>query len=290
MNVYDTTAPPDLFCRALFDVLGVKFDANNASEVEAAAILVRKLTENAETASALADSVTLHSRAKLTEDAPLIKSVRNVSLRKIAPQASASQILRDDLPSESSSEIAVNDCVQDAESTYLNSSELGHWEGGEVLAQRHHSSYVIYSPEVLGFHAAPDKVDWSTATEDKWEKFLHLAEMKITPSLEKITRRSNFFTRTWSDLRKKIIYSAEHKAKNYGVVELKAGVGKSAAHFLFEPNSLYVVIIFNETKTLQSKLHVDDVDLFAKDIVNAFGGHEDYAKGTLESLRSVLSH
>lgn len=290
MNVFETTASPDLLCTALRDVTGVDFDATIPSEVAAAALLVKKLSESPDVANHLADSLARHSRSAPENNIGSIHPPHHVTLRRVKSPIPREELLPEDFPSEASSKVFFPDLISSAAGGAITLIELKRWDDADSVAQRHHSEYVMYSPQVLGFHANKDPVNWSSDTELKWGKFLQLAETKISSREPEKSHYSMLFSRAWRDLRNKLIYSAEQKAKNYSVVELKAGTGKSTAHFLFEPNNLYVVIIYNDAKTLQSKVQASDIDTFAKEIVDAFGGHKDYAKGALESLRNSLTH
>lgn len=289
MIATDLTASPELLCKALLDVTALTFNPKDESELAAAAVLVKKLMDNFDLATALAESVAKNSLIKSVTDEPRKRFAHFSPLVKVPAIHPDADILSADLPTESSSELhpEIAHATQESFHFFPKSFPIS---ASDAVTHRD-NLLVFYSPEVLGFSSEGSSFDWSNQTETKWGHFLHLAELKISrPKEMKAKGKTDFLKRAWERVRDKTLYSTEHLAKNYSIVELKAGAGKFAVHFLYESTSLYVVVMFNETTTLHSKVHAEDIEDFAKNMVNAFGGHEDFAKGALTSLRQELSH
>jgi hypothetical protein len=279
MNVDETTASPDVVSKALKDVMDLDFDATDSAEVSAAAVLIRKLSENAEVADELADSIARHSQSTFSGQASIANRYRNITLRTIRAKVIPDDPLQNDYPSESSAEMSVRRGAPATNRDYDTPAELKTWAEVHSIDK----SYVTVSPEKLGFHPKSICVEWSTDVESKWGELLHIAEMKVSSP----TRFLSLFR---DRLNKKIRYSTEHAAKNYNVFKLEVGQNKSAAHFLFDPDTLYVLVILNDITTRRFEVSVDDTENLAKKLVNAFEGHQDYAKHALNSMCKAFAH
>lgn len=159
MNVYETTASPDIVCKALRDVVGLDFDATDSSEVSAAAVLISKLSENAEIADELADSIARHSRPMLLDQASLANQYRHVLLRTVQAQTLADDPLQDDHPSESTAEASLRQAsLASAKRHDDTPAELKIWADVHAIDK----AFVTISPEKLGFHPGSTCIEWSS--------------------------------------------------------------------------------------------------------------------------------
>jgi hypothetical protein len=143
----------------------------------------------------------------------------------------------------------------------------------------------VVSPKRLGFDYDNVEVKWSSQSLRRWTTFISSVEHKIPNKITFASLKSLV-----SSLNRKIAYKTEHKAKNYDLVFLEDGEDKSIAHFLFGSKHLYVVVIVNNSETFRSKVALDDVNGFSKEIASAFKGRPELAKGTLSHLLSALNH
>ena len=109
MNAFEQTVSPDILCKALFDVTGIKFDANNSTDIASAAVLTQELVENPDVANALADRVRLYSHSALTSNGVPPHHFRGISISKVTAKATSKHMMPEDFPSEATSEMALND-------------------------------------------------------------------------------------------------------------------------------------------------------------------------------------
>lgn len=288
---YTTAASPEALCNALRDVLAVEFNAENPSELAAAAVLTQKLMGNSDIANILAERIAKYGLDAQEPNFRLRGSRSFQALRKPKLAERKEEISWADFPSEATSERNTTEKYSKQPVSHLLAldPDPGFFTGGDLLAHRN-NLLVFYSPEVLGFPAETATVSWSVKILRKWDHFLQLAANRIVTSVSAGTNRSKVTQRTWPELQNDLVFSSQHKAKNYSIVEHKAGIDRTAVHVLFEPDTLYVVATFNEETTLRSKVHEEDLDVFVKEIVGAFGGHKGNAKSALTSLRFELIH
>jgi len=288
MTDIQTTVSPEVLCKALKDVLALEFDFASPSELAAAAVLSQKLMADPDMATTLAKIVAQYS----------VGGKVDVHRRRAAPfpalLRSNTTVVQDisalDWPTESNSERAEGREIAEVRVASTTAQDVDLFEGGERVALRNYH-LVIYSPEVLGFPTETPKADWSKNTIVKWEHFFRLAEdiVSTRTTLPK-KRRSNYLARALHSVRNQLSFSAEHKARNYSIVEYRAGEWKTHVHVLYDPDTLYVVVTRNEATTLRSMVRVENPDFFAKEIVDAFEGHRDNAMEAITSLRQELTH
>lgn len=77
-------------------------------------------------------------------------------------------------------------------------------------------------------------------------------------------------------------------ARTAGVIELKHGKRISRLSYAAAGKVVLVDVIFNDQQTLHSTLSIQDVEAFSRTILNAFGGHSDYARVVLTSMRDAV--
>lgn len=291
MNTDDNVVSPEILCQAVRDVTGLKFDFTEPSDLAAAAVLCQKFMVIPELADELAKSIAKKIASENTQTQRDGIPPR-ATLRKAPVKDTGAVLFQADYPSESSSEESRHRFSEAREVSSVHVDHVFPFESGDKVADRN-NLLVMYSPEVLGFIPETDLVDWSNYTVHKWSTFLSVAGARIPPNKpakKKSKTEPDMLRAMARTVREKMLYTTEQKAKNYSIVNLEGGVGKSAVHFMYDPHALYVVVVFNEATTMHAKIRADEADVFAKNMVDAFGGHEDYAKGTLNTLSQELAH
>jgi hypothetical protein len=256
MGTYDQLSPETLR-QALKDVTGVDYDVTDAEgQARVAAKIHELLTSDARDYSAeLARSIVNQTLS----DIPQVEGLPKVAYKLVGFEEGAEDYDADDLPSRAVRTSQLSDFIVSADE--------------------------VVSPKQLGFDDENVEVKWSSQLVQRWAKFIRSAEHRIPTNTGRVRLEllRNVFSRAPA-------YRTEQKAKNYDLVSLEDGKDKSTAHFLFESNHLYVVIIVNDSETCRAKVGFDDVNSFSKEMAGAFKGRPELAKGTLAHLLSTLVH
>ncbi|UGQ47826.1 hypothetical protein [Massilia endophytica] len=266
--------PTDVLCRAVKDVVGLDFDASKPQELAAARLIVDKLVDNAQLAGDLASSIARQSRPAEPGHDTLLAGLHNARLRTAPARMVENDPAADDYPAESSVELGLAPAVAASANTYTPED----WDILSALDK----AYVTVSPERLGFHPLAIRSEWGGDIESKWFDFLARAEQKVGSR----TGHTRWLLDWW---RKDYATTAKQAGKNYGIWTLEAGPQKAAAHFIFDPGTLYVLVIKAKGEESRFAVPVDNVDDFTANLVQAFEGHEDYAKLVLNSMTKLFA-
>lgn len=253
---------PDVLCKAVKDVVGLDFNPTKDEEAAAAAILVGKLLANSELADELANSLARHSRPAPPTQMHRTEQFGSAQLRTIDARVLADDPLQRDFPSESTLDLT---------------PEAKSWPVLSAIDK----SFITISPEVLGFHPPSSCIEWNADVEKKWELLLSAAERKVSSKPNYLQWFKTKFSSGFSS-------SITQEAKNYSVFILETDKHKSTAHFLFDPCTLYVLVVRPQGKESRFEVAVEDTDRLATKLVSAFDGHEDYARFALRSMSKAF--
>ncbi|MCE3261824.1 MAG: hypothetical protein K0R43_903 [Pseudoduganella sp.] len=277
LQIDELTAPPSPLCAAVQDVMGVQFDPTNAADLTMAAGLARKLSADPEKSALLAASLARHIKTETKLLAPTLEKLKTVRWQTAAAPANAVAELDEDLPTLAL-EVTGTASPQPARSKFASEPEV------DVIVQLQPLSPGLHTPDQLGFDFTEPMVRWDTTSPIKWQAFMALAEGQLPLHGSLAGKVKTLWNR-------KPLAFTEQAARNHCVVNLHATGTDSAAHFLFEGDDVYLLVVHIGDRHLPSKAkaNIADVDAFSRTVVSAFDGNLDDAHAALTSLRHALS-
>jgi hypothetical protein len=277
MNVLEPTPSPQALCAAVQDVMGMAFDADNASDLAAAAVLASKLAVDPDMSGRLANRLVHQHGATGSGSAAAIaggSELSSLSFRTVPGSAGRTPVAEEDWPTRA----VPHSYDRTAAADDLRSVDYEPLGTVDAIVQRQPALAGIRRPEFLGF--AGD-IAWTGDPVSRWRLFLEDAEHRLSA-------RPGMLERFRALVGRKKIAMAEHAAQNYGVVNLLAEDFKCSSHFLFDDSKLYYIVI-REEQQVRNSCTIDQVEAFTQDFLSAFGGNGEDARSTLASLRFALA-
>jgi len=273
-QISEPMVPPSLLCEAVHDVIGVRFDPDNEEDRHTVAQLVHKLSENPEKVDELAASLVQRGNSDNAAQAASLAALKRARWKMAVRPGTASTDLDEDMPS-----LAVTSSGWESRALPIT-PEFTSQPEVIVLVQRQPNSPCLVKPDVLGFDIAGPAAQWDAGSLPKWHEFVESAERHLP-------LRGLIFNRLKHFLGRKPVAVAETAARNYYVVNLHAGSNDSKAHFLFNGDDVYFVVIQN-AEPVRNKVNIGEVDTFSRNFVEAYNGSADDARAALASLRYAL--
>lgn len=277
LQIDELTAPPSQLCAAVQDVMGVQFDPTNASDLSIVAGLARKLAEDPEKSGVLAASLARHFKPTGTQAAATLEQLKTVRWQSAPRPALSDAELEEDLPTLAlqASSAAL---PQPTRSKFASEPEV------DVIVQLQPLSPGLHTPDYLGFDFKAPWARWDTTSPTKWLAFMRSAESMLPPH-DTLAGRVKAL---WS--RKPLAFT-EQAARNHCIVNLHASGTDSAAHFLFEGDDVYLLVVHlgDRQQLNKAKANIADVATFSRTVISAFDGNLDDAHAALASLRHALS-
>lgn len=267
MEIDEPKTSPEAMCSALRDVTGLEFDPTRPEERAAALILLQKLLASPTKAEALSTSIVQHMYGT-----PAATALPAFTPKTVPRPIDASDTFDDDLPTQSSQGKKWVD-----EWRELRSLDFLSLENLDVFVQKTPTSWILCEPKIIGFHETKSSAQsWSIEAGQEWHEFLIATERLLN-------------TKRWGAMfETKKLAHAEHAARNYSIVHLRAGDNQVAAHFVFTANELYYLVNYNDRR-FADKVLLGEVETFSQHLVGALGGHESEAQATVTSLRSIFN-
>jgi len=253
---------PAVLGKVLKDVTDIDFDINDSTDLAAARVVAQKLMNDPVKSELLAAKIAISENHELAQVLSLSGRYRGKAL-KISPTT-----------------LDVNDRIladapDDAANPRVYYADLLH---EETLASTGPQHRFIF-PEVLGFHSTAH-VRWSQDTIDKWHNILRAASDQVP---------DKWYTRLF-ELKKHSAPEVHRLAQNYAVCRQSLDRQLAVSHFLFEVETLYVVVSFSGVERSRFQISFSDIDALTTQLSSAFEGHPDAARLTLLSLSETISN